>query len=76
MSEQPFDDPKMTDDPARQADDAAQEAETAANPEGPPSGYAPSQTEVNRSRVQGLGVGQEELNIQRDPTRRNSSEQY
>ena len=45
-------------------------------PDGSPSGYSPSQGEVNRGRNQGLGVGQEDLNTQRDPTRRNSSEQY
>ena len=39
-------------------------------------GYAPSTVEINRSRIQGAGVGQTELNQQRDPTTRDSSEKY
>jgi hypothetical protein len=31
--------------------------------------YDPSQAEVNRGNRQGLGVGQTELNLQRDPDR-------
>jgi hypothetical protein len=38
--------------------------------------YNPSVQQVNRSREQGLGVGQTEINAQRDPTRYNSAEQY
>ena len=61
MSEQEFDDARQQPDPAPTAetDDADPQA----------SSYAPSQTEVNRGREQGLGVGQEDLNTQRDPTR-------
>lgn len=38
--------------------------------------YDPSVQQVNRSREQGLGVGQTEINAQRDATRYNSAEQY
>jgi hypothetical protein len=70
VSEQQFDDPLDN-------RDAAQEAEMEeTDPSGGPSGYAPSRSEVNRGREQGLGVGQEDLNSQRDPTRRDSSEHY
>jgi hypothetical protein len=31
--------------------------------------FSPSQTETNRGRSQGLGVGQQEMNQQRDPNR-------
>lgn len=38
--------------------------------------YNPSTQQVNRSNMQGLGVGQTEINEQRDPTRYFSAEQY
>ena len=38
--------------------------------------YNPSMQQVNRSREQGLGVGQLEQNTQRDPDRLITSEQY
>jgi hypothetical protein len=38
--------------------------------------YDPSRVEVNRARVQGLGVGQKDLDYQRDPTGDRSAEQY
>ena len=38
--------------------------------------YNPSVQQVNRARIQGVGVGQKELNTQHDPTRYNSAEQY
>jgi hypothetical protein len=38
--------------------------------------YNPSMQQVNRSREQGLGVGQTEINAQRDPTRYDSAERY
>ena len=38
--------------------------------------YDPSVQQVNRAREQGLGVGQLEVDAQRDPTTRQSSEQY
>jgi hypothetical protein len=31
--------------------------------------YSPSQAEANRARMQGLGVGQKEMDLQRDPDR-------
>jgi hypothetical protein len=36
--------------------------------------YDPSSEEVSNARIQGVGVGQKDLNYQRDPTRRDSSE--
>ena len=39
-----------------------------------PVGYAPSAVESTRARTQGLGVGQTDLDQQRDPTRYDSSE--
>ena len=38
--------------------------------------YNPSVQQVNRAREQGVGVGQKEINAQRDPTQYNSAEQY
>lgn len=38
--------------------------------------YAPSRVEVNRGRMQGLGVGAKDIDEQRDPTGARSSEQY
>ena len=38
--------------------------------------YNPSTQQVNRSREQGLGVGQTELNAQRDPTRDDGGDRY
>ena len=69
MAEQDFDD-------AQNAQDPAQEAETADTDPVGATGYTPSRTEVNRTREQGGGVGQQDLDTQRDPTRRNSPEQY
>jgi len=38
--------------------------------------YDPSTVEVNRGRLQGLGVGQKDLDYQRDPTEAASAEEY
>jgi hypothetical protein len=38
--------------------------------------YDPSREEVNRARVQGVGMGQKDLDYQRDPTGAASSEQF
>ena len=38
--------------------------------------FEPTMPQVNRSRAQGLGVGQKELNYQRDPTRAASADRY
>ena len=65
-------------DDAAQAQDPSQEmesGETAAGQAGQP-GYAPSAVESTRSRMQGGGMGQTDLNQQRDPTTRDSSEKY
>ena len=40
------------------------------------AGYAPSTVEINRSRTQGGGMGQSDLNRQQDPDRDDSSEKY
>ncbi|MGE5501636.1 MAG: hypothetical protein ACM3W4_06905, partial [Ignavibacteriales bacterium] len=40
------------------------------------SSFSPTPTEVNRARMQGTGVGQREMDEQRDPTRAYSAEQY
>ena len=69
MSEQEFDDAKMTQDPSQ----TAEMEET--DPQAGAAGYTPSRTEVNRGREQGLGVGQQDLDTQRDPTRANGTEQ-
>jgi hypothetical protein len=65
-------------DDAGQDQDPAQEQETLELPLGQPgvSGYQPSAVESTRTRVQGGGVGQTDLNQQRDPTTRDSSEKY
>jgi len=41
-----------------------------------PVGYAPSAVESTRTRMQGGGVGQTDLNQQLDPTTSDSSEKY
>ncbi len=38
--------------------------------------FEPSKVQVNRGREQGLGVGQKEIDYQRDPTGADSAEQY
>jgi len=46
------------------------------NPEGAPDDvYDPSTVQVNRGREQGLGMGQKDLDYQRDPTGFRSAEQ-
>ena len=65
-------------DDAAQAQDPAQEQEMEGVEIGQngPVGYAPSTVESTRSRMQGGGVGETDLNQQRDPTTRDSSEKY
>ena len=65
-------------DAAAQEQDPAQEMETDEVSAGQPGavGYAPSQVESTRTRIQGGGMGQTDLNQQRDPTTRDSSEKY
>ena len=65
-------------DEAAQAQDPAQEQESQETSigQGGGPGYTPSTIESTRSRVQGGGVGQTDLNQQRDPTTRDSSEKY
>ena len=68
----------------REINDAAQEQDPAQEPESQDTdvgqageaGYAPSAVESTRARVQGGGMGQTDLNQQRDPTRRDSSEKF
>jgi hypothetical protein len=38
--------------------------------------FSPTQTEANRTRMQGNGVGQEEMDLQRDPSRPQGADQY
>jgi hypothetical protein len=38
--------------------------------------YEPTRPQVNRSRQQGAGVGQKDIDYQRDPTRAPSADQY
>ena len=63
---------------AAQEQDPAQEMENQEVSVGRPGtvGYAPSATESTRTRIQGGGMGQTDLNQQRDPTTRDSSEKY
>ena len=63
---------------AAQGQDPAQELETEDSSVGQPGmvGYAPAAVESTRSRMQGGGMGQADLNQQRDPTTRDSSEKY
>ena len=70
--------------PDQESNDALQEQnpaeenasrETSVGQTGEP-GYAPSTVEINRSRMQGGGMGQTDLDQQRDPTTRDSSEKY
>ena len=70
--------------PDRDQNDALQEqnpAEEAASREtsvgqAGQAGYAPSTVEINRSRMQGGGMGQSDLNRQQDPDRDDNSEKY
>jgi hypothetical protein len=71
MAEQDSDHAAQEQDPAQE-----QEMEGVEIGESGPVGYAPSQVESTRSRTQGGGVGQTDLNQQRDPTTRDSSEKY
>ena len=66
-----------TDDAAQDRDpsQAMQDEEVSVTQPGS-AGYAPSTVESTRARVQGGGVGQTDLNQQRDPTTRDSSEKY
>ena len=61
---------------AAQEQDPAQQGEGVEIGENGPVGYAPSTTESTRTRIQGGGMGQTDLNQQRDPTTRDSSEKY
>ena len=63
---------------AAQEPDPAQVMENQESPAGEtgPVGYAPSAIESTRTRIQGGGMGQTDLNQQRDPTTRDSSEKY
>jgi hypothetical protein len=65
-------------DGAAQEQDPAQEMESRDTTVGQigEAGYAPSTVETNRARIQGGGVGQTDLDQQRDPTTRDSSEKY
>ena len=65
-------------DDAAQDQDPAQEMESQDVSVGQPgsAGYAPSAVESTRTRIQGGGMGQTDLNHQRDPTTRDSSEKY
>lgn len=38
--------------------------------------FSPSQEEADRTRMQGNGVGQREMDLQRDPSRPNGADQY
>lgn len=38
--------------------------------------YEPSTVQVNNGRIQGLGVGQKDIDYQRDPTRIPSADRY
>ena len=63
---------------AAQEPDPAQEQESRETPIGQAggAGYAPSAIESTRSREQGAGMGQKDLDQQRDPTTRDGSEKY
>ncbi len=66
---------------AAQDQDPAQELETAQSDVGQGGvedfgTYEPSRVEVNRSRIQGGGIGQSDFDKQRDPTRYPSADQY
>ncbi len=71
MAESEIDDAAQEQDPAQQA-----EIEGVEIGQNGPVGYAPSTVESTRTRMQGGGVGQTDLNQQRDPTTRDSSEKY
>ena len=71
MAENQIDDVAQEQDPAQESE--MQGVEIGQNG---PVGYAPSTVESTRTRVQGGGMGQTDLNQQRDPTTRDSSEKY
>ncbi len=71
MAESEIDDAAQEQDPAQQA-----EIEGVEIGQNGPVGYAPSTVESTRTRMQGGGMGQTDLNQQRDPTTRDSSEKY
>ena len=58
-------------DDAAQEQDPAQEMESGEVSVGQAGqvGYSPSTVEVNRARVQGVGMGQSDLDRQQDPDR-------
>lgn len=53
-----------------------QAEESRLNSRGDEETYAPSTVAVNRSRMQGGGVGAQDIDMQRDPTGARSAEQY
>ena len=66
----------QTKSPAEAVEGRPGEAERGDEPGRLDDVYDPSTVEVNRGRVQGLGVGQKDLDYQRDPTGAASAEQY
>ena len=71
MAENQIDDVAQEQDPAQESEmDGVEIGQSG------PVGYAPSAVESTRTRVQGGGMGQTDLNQQRDPTTRDSSEKY
>ena len=71
MAEREIDDAAQEQDPAQELESQDTDVGKAGD-----SGYAPSAVESTRTRVQGGGMGQTDLNQQRDPTTRDSSEKY
>jgi hypothetical protein len=53
-----------------------QDVDTGEGVEANPSAYEPSTVEVNRGRGQGLGVGQKDIDYQRDATGAPSADKY
>lgn len=62
---------------ASQPNDQDQRPEDAGGGTGDsPTTYEPTMEQVNNGRVQGLGVGQKDIDYQRDPTRADSTEKF
>ena len=71
MAENEIDDAAQDQDPAQELESGETDVGQAGQ-----AGYAPSAVESTRSRMQGGGMGQTDLNQQRDPTTRDSSEKF
>ena len=69
-------DPENLQNPERETGGRPLEVGRSRPDDRPDDTYEPTTIQVNRGREQGLGVGQKDMDYQRDATRAPSSEQY